>query len=284
VRSVVSDPAGLVDASVRAYAKSHRDYDRRHDEIFNSVEQGRLRRALEAALAAVEGGPPRRALDLGCGTGNVTTHLLDLGLEVVAADVSPDFVGVVERRFAGRPVRTLRIGGLDLHELEDRTFDVVAAYSVLHHVPDYLRMVRELHRTTRPGGVIHLDHEHLERHWTPDPELSAFREALDERRHPGWWHPTRKRWQRYLVPSNYVFAVRERLRPGFWMDEGDIHAWPDYHLEWARIEAALAKEGADVVRREEYLLFRPEYPADLYDRFRERCSDMQALTARRTLP
>jgi SAM-dependent methyltransferase len=280
----MSDPAGLVDASVRAYAKAHRDYDRRHGEIFNPVEQGRLRRALEAALAAVGGERPRRALDLGCGTGNLTAHLLDLGLEVVAADVSPHFLAVVERRFGGRAVRPLHIGGLDLHELEDRSFDVVAAYSVLHHVPDYLGMVRELHRTTRPGGVIHLDHEHLERHWAPDPELSAFRDALDARRYPGWWRPTQKRWQRYLVPSNYVFAVRERLRPGFWMDENDIHAWPEYHLEWARIEATLEEDAAEVVRREEYLLCRPEYPADLYERYSQRCSDMQALTARRTLP
>lgn len=279
----MTEPQDLVAESVRAYATAHRDYDRRHGEIFNPVEQARLRRALEAAAGKVTGAPPRRALDLGCGTGNLTAHLLELGLEVVAADVSPEFLAVVEQRFAGRPVQTLRLGGLDLRELEDRSFDVVAAYSVLHHVPDYLVMVRELHRTTRPGGVMHLDHEHIERHWTPDPELTAFRDALDARRYPGWWHPTRKRWQRYLMPSKYVFAVRERIRPGFWMDEGDIHVWPDYHLSWPLIEAALADQGAEIVRREEYLLHKPEYPPDLYEAYRGRCSDMQALTARRTL-
>ena len=119
MRHVVRDPAGLVAESVRAYAKAHRGYEERHGEIFNPVEQQRLRSALAAAAGGVTGGAPRRALDLGCGTGNLTAHLLDLGMEVLAADVSPEFLTVVESRFAGRPVRTLRIGGLDLSEIKD---------------------------------------------------------------------------------------------------------------------------------------------------------------------
>jgi len=181
-------------------------------------------------------------------------------------------------------VRTLRIGGLDLSEIEDRSFDVVAAYSVLHHVPDYLGMVRELHRVTRAGGVIHLDHERPEHFWAPGADLRAFHEALDTRRYPGWWHPTRKRWQRYLMPSKYVFAARQRIDPLFWLDEADIHVWPGDHIEWARIEATLEQEDAELLHSEEYLLFERGYPVDLYETHRSRCTDMRLLTARRTLP
>ncbi len=280
----MSDPVDLVAESVRAYAKAHRGYEQRHGEIFNHREQQRLLHALKAALDQVAEGPPRRVLDLGCGTGNLTAHLLDLGQEVVAADVSPEFLALVEQRFAGRPVQTVRIGGLDLREFEDRSFDLVAAYSVLHHVPDYVEMVRELHRTTRPGGIIYLDHERSERYWAPDAELRAFHEALDAHRHPGWWHPTRKRWQRYIMPSKYVFAVRQKIDPLFWLDEGDIHVWPADHIEWPRVEAALTDAGAEIAHREDYLLFERDYPPEIYAAYRDRCSDTRLLSSRRTLP
>jgi SAM-dependent methyltransferase len=125
--------------NVRAYRSAWRTYDRNHGEIFNDVEQERLRGALERAVAdnrSSEGtGGGQRALDVGSGTGNVTRHLVELGLDVTAADVSPELLGVVTQRFPA--VRTQQLGGLGLPELDDASFDLVTAYSVLHHVPDY---------------------------------------------------------------------------------------------------------------------------------------------------
>lgn len=276
------DPAALIAESVAAYRRAHRDYDERHGEIFNPVEQARLAAALRDAVEATEvPGGPRRALDLGCGTGNVTAHLVALGLGTVAADVSPEFLSAVERRFAAAPVTTLRIGGDGLPEIGDAEFDVAAAYSVLHHVPDYLGMVEELYRVVRPGGVVFLDHESSDAVWAREPALLAFQQALEDRRHPGWWHPGRKRWQRYLMPSKYVFAVRQRIDPLFWLDEADIHVWPADHIEWAEVERVLRARGAEILRAEDYLVFRDGYPPDLYEAHRGRCDDMRLLVARK---
>jgi SAM-dependent methyltransferase len=280
-RELTSEPRALVARSVAAYRKVHRGYEARHDEIFNPIEQGRLRAALERAVADVDG-PARRALDLGCGTGNLTAHLLELGLDVVAADVSPEFLGGVARRFAGRPVETLELDGLGLDGVADGSLDLVAAYSVLHHVPDYLAMVREAHRVLRPGGVLYLDHEVNDAFWEQGGCLAELRAALDARRHPGWWNPVRKRWQRYLMPSKYVFAVRQKIDPLFWLDEGDIHVWPADHVEWDRIAAVLGEQGAEILRTEDYLVSRAEYPADLYEAYAGRCSDMRLLVARKS--
>ena len=51
-----------------------------------------------------------RVLDFCCGSGNLTRHLLELGFEVVAADVSERFLALVERRFEGAPLTTTRQG------------------------------------------------------------------------------------------------------------------------------------------------------------------------------
>jgi SAM-dependent methyltransferase len=278
------DAKALVERSVRRYRRAHRAYERRHPEIFNPVEQDRLRRALARAAAEIRGpeGGPRRALDLGCGSGNLTGHLLALGFDVTAADVSPEFLRTVRRRFG---VDTLRLNGIDLAGVPDGSFDLAAAYSVLHHIPDYLAMVGELARVVRPGGVVVLDHEANEHFWGPDGCAHHFRQELSRREleRPRLWNPARRRWQRYLMPSKYVLGLRLLVDPDYLMGiEGDIHVWAEDHIAWNRIEERLGASGCEVVAREDYLNYHEGYPDDLYAAWRDSgCTDMRCLLARR---
>jgi ubiquinone/menaquinone biosynthesis C-methylase UbiE len=280
--AVSAEEQELVERSVRRYRRAHRRYAEAHPEIFNEVEQARLRAALERAAAAASG---RRALDFGCGSGNLTSHLLALGLEVTAADVSPEFLRTVADRFE---VETIRLNGHDLAGVPDASFDLVAAYSVLHHVPDYLAAVRELARVTRPGGVVYIDHEVNDGHWGPDGCAYRMHREWERRRleRPGLWNPERRRWQRYLMPSKYVLGVRLLLDPDhLFGSEGDIHVWEGDRIEWDRVIGALEDGGCSVLWREDYLNFHPDYPDDLFSSYRERgCTDMTALAARRGEP
>jgi SAM-dependent methyltransferase len=276
-----------VERNVRAYRKAHRRYESAHGEIFNRREQARLRGSLQEAVAAIRatprGGAPR-ALDLGCGTGNLTAHMLDLGLEVVAADVSPDFLRLVERRFRGRPVETVLLNGIDLEGIRDHEFDLVAAYSVLHHIPNYLSMIAELHRVLRSGGILYLDHEVNEQFWAKEGCLKELQREVEEFAvsRNGWWNPRRHRWQRFLVPSKYVAKVRTAIDPDWWWKvEGDIHTWEGDHIEWHVITDTVTSLGAEVTLSQDYLVYRPEYPDDLYENYRENCSDMRVMAFRK---
>ena len=131
-------------------------YDRIHGEIFNDVEQSRLRADVKHAVDSISSGS-LNALDFGCGSGNLTRHLLENGCSVTSADVSQGFLDLVQSRYP--TVDTHRLNGIDLSEIATSTFDIVATYSVLHHVPDYLAAVREMARVCKPGGVLYLDHE-----------------------------------------------------------------------------------------------------------------------------
>ena len=180
----MSDAAdSLIAANVRGYRRTARRYERLHGEIFNAHEQARLREALADALAAVtpqaDGAPPR-VLDFGCGSGNVTQHLLELGATVLAADVSPAFLTLVRRRFAGQPVDTFELNGRDLSGLPDASVDAAVSYSVLHHIPDYLHAIRELCRVVRPGGVLLIDHEAAPAEWAGDAQLAELRARVLE--------------------------------------------------------------------------------------------------------
>ena len=51
---------------------------------------------------------------------------------------------------------------------------MAVTYSVLHHVPDYLRAVNELVRVLKPGGLLYIDHEFTDNHWRPDGVLGEY--------------------------------------------------------------------------------------------------------------
>jgi SAM-dependent methyltransferase len=272
--------------SVRRYRSAHRRYERRHPEIFNAREQARLRDALAGALEHIEPAGERPvALDLGCGSGNVTRHLVELGADVTAADVSPGFLRMVERRFGSR-VRTLQLNGIDLAGLPDGGFDLVTAYSVLHHVPDYLGLLDEVARVLRPGGAVYLDHEVTEAFWEPASDVNRFRQAVRDHElvRPGAWNPARRRWQRYLMPSKYVLALRLLVDPDYlYGSEGDIHVWEHDHVEWAAVRERLEALGLTIVSVTDYLGFSGEYPPALFEEYRLRgAADMRTLVAQRT--
>jgi SAM-dependent methyltransferase len=281
--------AKLISANVRGYRRAARNYERIHGEIFNPREQSRLHEALSRMLGelrCVEEGTSRRVLDFGCGSGNVTQHLIELGATVLAADVSQSFLDLIEKTFGREPVETMLLNGRDLAGLPDGSVDAAVAYSVLHHIPDYLHAVRELCRVVRPGGTVLIDHEAAPSEYDGDAELAAFRAQVieHERSQP-------KRAGRFLDPWHYRTLARHHLtqlrrrlgNPRYW-PEGDIHVWPDDRIEWSRVEQALRDHGCEVVEQEDYLLYRDGMPDELYERYRDRAADVRMLLARRTEP
>jgi len=264
----------LIQENIDRHERIAHVYDKRHGEINNDIEQQRLRAALQQAHDHIDSTKQvPSALDFGCGTGNLTRHLVDIGFHVTAADVTPSFV---ELATAYDPSSTtgFRLNGKDLAGLADDTFDLVATYSVLHHVPDYLGAVRELVRVTRPGGIIVIDHEASPEYWLSSPALNEFRTIV---KRP---FSLRTFLPKLISPAWYLRKARLLVNPRY-AEEGDIHVWPDDHIEWTEIQRTLEETGTDVVSVEDYLLYQPHYPLDVYDRYRNRCTDMRLLLARK---
>lgn len=259
-----------IERNIAVHNQVAQKYEKLHGEIFNAIEQERLASALTRARDAIRTGTnPPKALDFGCGSGNLTRHMLALGFEVTAADVSPDFLRLVERRFPSERLSLLQMNGKDLSNVTDSCFDMIAAYSVLHHIPDYLGSIEELARICKPGGVIMFDHEQNQAFWDGDPLYRQFqREAL------------RFDWRKYLTPSNYVHRVRRIFNPRY-TNEGDIHVFPDDHIEWPKIEALLGKLGFETIAKEDYLLNRALYRPEVYQQYRDRCTDTRMMQFRK---
>jgi len=264
-----------IQKNVALHTRIATEYDQRHAEIYNRPEQDRLREALRLSVESLTsvGGTPN-ALDYGCGAGNLTQHLLSLGCTVVASDVTPLFLDVVRSSFSCPELTTHLLNGADLREFADDSFDLVATYSVLHHVPDYLAIVAEFARVVKRGGVIVIDHEASESFWSPSSVLIEFRQTTTVAR------PILRRLMDLLRPSWYAKRWKKFLDPRF-QEEGDIHVWPDDHIEWPKVRDVLSSKGIRVVHEVDYLLYQSHFDPTIYEKFASRCSDMHLYIGRK---
>ncbi|MGZ4511479.1 MAG: class I SAM-dependent methyltransferase [Mycobacterium sp.] len=94
----------------------------------------------------------RQVLDLGAGTGKLTTRLVERGLDVVAVDPVPDMLEVLRTSL---PETRALLGTAEGIPLPDNSVDVVLVAQAWHWV-DPERAIPEVARVLRPGGRLGL--------------------------------------------------------------------------------------------------------------------------------
>ena len=91
-----------------------------------------------------------RVLDAGCGPGAYVPGASNRVATLVALDINPDRVAMVDGAQAARLA-----GDVESLPFADDSFDAVLAMHMLYHVPDIPRAVAELRRVLRTGGVLY---------------------------------------------------------------------------------------------------------------------------------
>lgn len=133
-------------------ARTLEHYDRRAEDFWQGTRDHDVRQNIAALLEHIEGVPPFRTLDFGCGPGRDLKVFADLGHLATGLEGARRFAAMA-RAYSGCEVWQQDFLRLDL---PDRHFDGVFANASLFHVPrqELPRVLRELHATLKPGGVL----------------------------------------------------------------------------------------------------------------------------------
>ncbi len=112
------------------------------------IEEMAQRESIASILETLD--TTRRVLEMGYGTGCITTELLRAGLQVEVVEGSPVLADVARRRHPGLVVHT------DLFETfdPDDRYDAVLALHVLEHVDDPVGLAGHIRGWLHPGGVL----------------------------------------------------------------------------------------------------------------------------------
>ncbi|QDT91682.1 class I SAM-dependent methyltransferase [Gimesia algae] len=98
----------------------------------------------------------KRILDAGCGIGNATEQLSAYAEYVLAVDLSPENMKVLQHRFADDP--HIECAQLDLddnmEEIACRNIDSIVCFDVLEHVEDDQALLNQFLKMVQPGGYL----------------------------------------------------------------------------------------------------------------------------------
>jgi SAM-dependent methyltransferase len=127
-------------------------YDQRAAEFWQGTKEHDVRQNIEELLRHLEGQPPFRILDLGCGPGRDLKAFAALGHIAVGLDGSKRLAAMA-RKHSGCEVLEQDFLQLDLPR---ESFDGVFANAVLFHVPGQAlpRVLQDLRSSLKPRGVL----------------------------------------------------------------------------------------------------------------------------------
>jgi len=155
------DPQDLQTISERTLE----NYNRRAQDFWEGTRNHDVRQNITALLQHIEGTPPLTILDFGCGPGRDLKAFVHLGHIAIGLEGAANFV-TMARAHSGCEVWQQDFLRLDL---PNEKFDGIFANAALFHVPgkELSRVLRELHATLKPRGVLFSSnpHGHNEEGW-----------------------------------------------------------------------------------------------------------------------
>ena len=174
-------------------------YNQRAEDFWVGTRGHDVRQNIDALLRHLEGTPPYRILDLGCGPGRDLQAFTQLGHEAIGLEGASKLAAMA-RELSGCTVWEQDFLALDLPAAR---FDGIFANASLFHVPraELPRVLRELHAALKPRGVL----------FSSNPR-GQNEEGWNRGRY-GAYHDLES-WRRYLTDAGFVELEHYYRPPG----------------------------------------------------------------------
>lgn len=118
-----------------------------------------LEAVIDAVLEAAAGQAGMAAVDLGCGTGQLSVPLAARGVQVTAVDVSPQMIERLQAKVDGMALDgavVAKVSPIEQLSFTPGSLDLVVSNYAMHHLrdPDKQAVVRAAAGWLRPGGKL----------------------------------------------------------------------------------------------------------------------------------
>ncbi len=143
----------VIEANITVHTSMADDYEscEPHFRPENQEHVGGIVNRLIAETSA------KRMLDLGCGTGFMISLAKDQVAEIHGVDVTPAMLAKVDT--SGPAEITLHTHDAATFPIDPGTYDLVTAYSFLHHLFDVRPVLEKAYEALRIGGKFYADLE-----------------------------------------------------------------------------------------------------------------------------
>jgi 2-polyprenyl-6-hydroxyphenyl methylase/3-demethylubiquinone-9 3-methyltransferase len=151
-----------------------------------------------------EEGSSKTLLDVGCGGGFLSEEFAKTGCDVTGMDPSPVQVKAGREHATENSLSINYIEGYgEKISLDDDCCDYVACCDVLEHVDDVDKVISEISRVLKPGGVFFYD--------TINRTLASY--LLVIKIAEGWkftaWQPKTHVWNKFIRPAELINAMKK---------------------------------------------------------------------------
>ncbi|HEY0894947.1 MAG TPA: class I SAM-dependent methyltransferase [Sphingobacteriaceae bacterium] len=102
----------------------------------------------------------RSVLELGCGTGKNTLHLLECGEHITAVDLSEEMLRKAQSKIASPRVEFIRSDINGNWEFGRDQFDLITISLVLEHIENLQPVFKKVAESLAPGGLVYLGELH----------------------------------------------------------------------------------------------------------------------------
>lgn len=126
-------------------------YEIQHPEIFNILEQRRIRNEVKKLSDTFSSKKELICLDVGSGTGNLARHLKS-EFNVIACDLSRDMLLQNETEYKV-------VGEAGHLPIRNGICDLITSYSLVHHLPNVYKVLEEIQRVSTNSSVLYFDHD-----------------------------------------------------------------------------------------------------------------------------
>jgi ubiquinone/menaquinone biosynthesis C-methylase UbiE len=121
-------------------------------------------------------------LDCGCGVGSITLDIADLVApgQVIGIDVDESQLEIARINAQKRGLTNVSFEQSNAYTLPfaDKSFDAILAHTLLYHLSDPVRALREFYRILTPGGVVGISDDDLETA-TFSPDLPFWHRVVE---------------------------------------------------------------------------------------------------------